>query len=94
MENEFIGQAETAALLGVSNAMVLYMVKEQKILRRYRRNGKIVYKFSDVVALLESRAGRTKPGRPSGQQLLAQFLAKRQAQVAAHDEVTAYAEVG
>lgn len=81
MDTEFVGQAETCVLLGVTSAMIIYMVREQKILRRYHRNGKIVYRFADVIALRDARVGHVKSGRPSGKELLARYLDQRRQEV-------------
>jgi hypothetical protein len=70
MDTEFVSQAEAVVLLDVTHAMVLYMVREQKILRRYHRGGKIAYRLADILALRDARVGHVKVGRPSGRMLL------------------------
>ncbi len=75
MDIEFISQAEAAALLRVTAQMVIYMVQEQKVLRRYRRGGKPCYKFADVLALRDARVGHMKTGRRSGKETLARRFA-------------------
>jgi len=76
INEEFIGQTEVAVLLGVTDVMVLYMTREQRLLKRHRRGGKICYRLADVLALRAARANHVKAGRKSGREILERRFAE------------------